>query len=216
MFTGDLTHMTPDGQQRRTRMREFKDLVSKLKVDSVRFIPGEHDASADAGEAYRELFGDAHYSFDHKGIHFVALDNVSDPSGGLGEAQLEWLRQDLAHLRPGTGVVVFAHRPLFDLAPEWDWTTKDGDAAIKILSAVENVTVFYGHIHQAHHHTTGRIQHHAARSLIFPNPAPKSVPKRAPLPWDASSTDHGIGFREVREASEPTLKELAADGHIVG
>ena len=57
--------------------------------------------------------------------------------------------------------------------------------------------MFYGHIHQEHHHTTGRIAHHASRSLVFPLPAPGSVPKKAPLPWDEAGADHGLGFREV-------------------
>jgi len=94
-------------------------------------------------------------------------------------------------------VVVFSHRPLFDLFPSWEWATRDGAAAIAVLSEHDNVTAFYGHIHQENHRTTGKIAHHAARSLIFPLPAPGSVPKRAPLPWDATSRTHGIGYRRV-------------------
>jgi len=41
----------------------------------------------------------------------------------------------------------------------------------------KNVTVFYGHIHQEHHHMTGHIAHHSAKSLIFPLIAPRSKPK---------------------------------------
>ncbi len=47
---------------------------------------------------------------------------------------------------------------------------------------------------------TGRIAHHAARSLVFPLPKPGSVEKKQPLPWDAASQDHGLGFRQVRLA----------------
>jgi hypothetical protein len=60
-----------------------------------------------------------------------------------------------------------------------------------------NVTVFYGHIHQEHHHQTAHIAHHAAKSLIFPLPAPGSQDKRTPLPWDASAPYKGRGFRET-------------------
>jgi hypothetical protein len=197
VFTCDLTHTTDDPALRRARMAEFKQIVSGLEVKDVRFMPGEHDASLDRGEAYKEHFGELHYAFDHKGIHFVALDNVSDPAAALGEAQLSWLEQDLARLPRGKPIVVFAHRPLFDLYPQWDWTTRDGAKAIEILSAHEDVTVFYGHIHQEHHRMTGRIAHHSARSLIFPLPAPGSAPKRAPLPWDPASPTHGIGYRGV-------------------
>ena len=36
-----------------------------------------------------------------------------------------------------------------------------------------------------------------------------SVPKKAPLPWDAAAVDHGIGFRVVSESrGAPTLREV--------
>jgi 3',5'-cyclic AMP phosphodiesterase CpdA len=197
VFTGDLTHTTDDAAERRTRMARFKEIVSALKVKDVRCIPGEHDASLDRGDAYREAFGETRYSFDHKGVHFIALDNVSEASGILGDAQLRWLSADLARTPTDVQVVVLAHRPLFDLYPAWDWMTKDGAQAIDILSRRDNVTVFYGHIHQEHHQMTGKIAHHSARSLVFPLPAPGSVPKKAPIPWDPSSSDHGLGWRSI-------------------
>jgi hypothetical protein len=202
IFTGDLTHTTDDAALRRARMKEFKAIASELKVKDVRFIPGEHDASLDGGEAFREFFGETHYAFAHKGVSFIALDNVSDPGAILGPAQLGWLETEVARAPKSAPLVVFAHRPLFDLFPAWDWATKDGPQAVEILAQHPAVTVFYGHIHQEHHHLTGRIAHHAARSLIFPLPAPGSVPKRAPLAWDPASADHGLGYREVGRKSE--------------
>src|SRR5262249_22733903 len=80
VFTGDLTHTTEDAKIRRDRMKGFQDIVSKLKVKTVHFMAGEHDASLDKGEAFQEHFGKLNYTFDHKGIHFIILDNVSDPS----------------------------------------------------------------------------------------------------------------------------------------
>jgi hypothetical protein len=200
VFTGDLTHNTDDGATRRRRMAEFKQIVGGLKVKNLKFLPGEHDAGADRGEAFREHFGESHYSFDHKGIHFIALDNVSDPAGAVGDEQIAWLEKDLRGVATEIPVVIFAHRPLFELYPQWDWTTKDGPRVISILERRDNVTVFYGHIHQEHHHVTGKVRHHAGRSLIFPLPAPGSVPKRAPLPWDASHPGAGLGYRAVRRA----------------
>jgi hypothetical protein len=197
IFTGDLTHTTDDPAERRKRMTEFKQIVGGLKVKTKHFIPGEHDASLDNGAAFHELFGPSTYTFDHKGVHFIALDNVSDPGSRLGDAQLEWLRQDLAKQGPAARIVVITHRPLFALEPKWDWATRDGDKAIALLMPHPNVTVFYGHIHQEHHHMTGHIAHHAAKSLIFPLPAPGSQEKRTPLPWDPSMPDKGLGFREV-------------------
>jgi hypothetical protein len=197
VFTGDLTHTTDDPAERRRRMAEFKSIVAGLKVKTVRFMPGEHDASLDRGAAFKEHIGDTFYTFDHKGVHFIALDNVSDPGAKIGDEQLAWLRDDLSRRDKDAPIVVLTHRPLFDLVPKWDWATRDGAQAIALLTPFRNVTVFYGHIHQEHHHMTGHIAHHAAKSLMFPLPAPGSQDKRTPLPWDASAPYKGLGFREV-------------------
>jgi 3',5'-cyclic AMP phosphodiesterase CpdA len=198
IFTGDLTHAVDDDKERQRRMTEFKTIVSDLKVKDVRFIPGENDAGLDNGAMYRSMFGAGNYSFDHKGLHFIALDNVSDPNGLIGDDQLQWLRADLAKQDKAQPIVVFAHRPLFDLYPQWDWATKDGAKAIEILSAYQNVTVFYGHIHQDHHQMTGKIAHHAAESLIFPFAPAGSQPKRLPVAWDPAHPFKNLGFRTAQ------------------
>ncbi len=207
VFTGDLTHTTDDDQERRRRMAEFRDIVSDLKVTDVRFMPGEHDASLDNGAAFQELFGKTHYTFDHKGVHFIALDNVSDPRAMIGDAQLAWLASDLAQQPRDANIVVLTHRPLFDLYPQWDWATRDGTKAIDLLLPMQNVTVFYGHIHQEHHRMTGHIAHHAAKSLMFPLPVAGSQPTRLPVPWDAARPYRGLGFRDVEaELADATYK----------
>src|ERR1700756_1196980 len=53
VFTGDLTHTTEDGKERRARMQRFKEIVSGLNVKDVRFLAGVHDASLVKGEAFR-------------------------------------------------------------------------------------------------------------------------------------------------------------------
>jgi 3',5'-cyclic AMP phosphodiesterase CpdA len=207
VFTGDLTHAADDGDERRARMKRFSEIVSALHVKDLRFMPGEHDASLDDGDAYREFFGATHYTFDHKGVHFIVLDNVSDPEAKLGDAQLAWLAADLEQRKPDDRIVVLTHRPLFDLYPQWDWTTADGGRAIDLLMPYRNVVVFYGHIHQENHHMTGHIAHHAAKSLIFPQPAPGSQPKRTPPPpYDPSMA--GLGTRDVAIAAEVTFTGL--------
>jgi hypothetical protein len=197
VFTGDLTHTTDDPKLRRERLAQFREIVSALDVKDVRFMPGEHDASLDRGDAYQEFFGDTHYTFDHKGVHFIALDNVSDPRALIGETQLQWLAADLGRQPADANIVVLTHRPLFDLYPQWDWATRDGKQAIDLLMPHRNVTVFYGHIHQEHHMMTGHIAHHAAKGLMFPLPVAGSQPQRNPLPWDPAHPYRGLGFRDV-------------------
>ena len=138
----------------------------------------------------------------------IALDNVSDPAAKLGDEQLAWLAADLKQRKPDDRIIVLTHRPLFDLQPQWDWTTADGAKAIELLMPYKNVVVFYGHIHQEHHHMTGHIAHHAANSLIFALPAPGSQPKRTPLAYDAATPGKGLGTRDVAVADKVTLVEL--------
>lgn len=217
VFTGDLTHITEDVAERRKRLGEFKEIVSELKVKNLRFMPGEHDSSLDKSAVYQEFFGATHYTFDHKGVHFIALDNVSDPKGQLGAEQIQWLASDLRGQRPETNIIVLTHRPLFDLVPQWDWWTADAGEAMKLLLARRNVTVFYGHIHQEHHSKTGHIEHHAAKSLIFPLIAPGSAPKRAPVAWNATAPYAGLGFRSVeieKSYASAALKEYPVAGSV--
>jgi hypothetical protein len=211
VFTGDLTHTTDDPVERRKRLAEFREIASTLKNKKVYFMPGEHDASLDHGAAFKEFFGETHYTFDHKGVHFIALDNVSDPAARIGDEQLEWLKADLARQPREARIALLTHRPLFDLAPQWDWATRDGERAIELLMPFPKVTVFYGHIHQEHHHMTGHIAHHSAKSLIFPLPAPGSQPKREPVKWDADFPYRGLGFRSVEaEKVRYVLNEFPA------
>ena len=209
VFTGDLTHTTDDAKERRARMTRFKEIVSALKVKDIHYMPGEHDASLDKGEVYKEFFGDTHYTFDHKGVHFIALDNVSDPGAKLGDEQLAWLAADLKKHKPDDRIVVMTHRPLFDLQPSWDWATADGAKAIDLLMPYKNVVVFYGHIHQENDHMTGHIAHHAAKSLVFPQatPGPDAPPRRPPPPpYDASQKN--LGTRDVSVTKTVTFVEL--------
>ena len=203
IFTGDLTHTTDDPGERRKRLTEFREQARALKNPNVRYMAGEHDASLDRGEAWKEFFGKTYYTFDHKGVHFVCLDNVSDPAARIGDEQLDWLRDDLARQDKDARIVVFTHRPLFDLMPQWDWATRDGARAIELLMPFRHVTVFYGHIHQEHHHATAHIEHHSAQSLIFPLPAPGSQPTREPIRWDAAQPYRGLGYREVAAKNPP-------------
>lgn len=206
VFTGDITHTTDDPQERRKRLSEARDIIGGLKVKNVKFMPGEHDAALDNGEAFREYFGETRYTFSHKGVDFIVIDNVSDPTSSITDPQLQWLDGELKKRDKDSRIVVLTHRPLFNLYAQWDWWTRDGAKAIDLLMPYKNVTVFYGHIHQEHHRMTGHIQHHAAMGMMYPLPAPASVPKKAPVPWDPAAPYKGLGYRGV--ASKTAKAEL--------
>jgi hypothetical protein len=201
LFTGDLTHDSEDPADHASRMRRFQEIASRLRVRLRKAVPGEHDAGLDGGALYRQFFGDTSYSFDHRGVHFVALDNVSRPKPEVGSDRIAWLEKDLARYSATTPIVVFTHRPLFDLKPEWEWFTRDGDEVMKALSRHENVTVLYGHIHREHVHEEPRVRHLAARSLIFAFPDPDGTAEKKPLPFDAANPFRNLGARVLHESA---------------
>ena len=200
LFTGDLTHDSEAPGERAARMRRFKEIAGRLKVPSWKAVPGEHDAGLDSGAMFREVFGETSYAFDHKGVHFVALDNVSRGKPEVGRERLAWLAKDLERFPRTTPLVVFTHRPLFDLKPEWEWFTRDGDAVMKVLAPFENVTVLYGHIHREDVHEIAHVHNYAARSLIFAFPDPSQVAEKKPLPFTPERPFEHLGLRVVRAA----------------
>ncbi|MBD3314847.1 MAG: metallophosphoesterase [Chitinivibrionales bacterium] len=70
-------------------------------------------------EMYRRRVreGRTYYSFDHKGWHFMVLDDIGvTPEntyiGAVDSAQLQWIRDDLAEIDTGTPIAVMLHIPL--------------------------------------------------------------------------------------------------------
>lgn len=211
VHTGDVIHMTTDAGERVARLQAARDLLGKLGTELL-VIPGEHDAAADHGAAFQAAFGATHQARELGGVHLIALDNVSDKAG-LGDEQLAWLDKEVGKVPADRPLIVFAHRPLFALAEQWDWFTKDGDQALAILDRHPSTTVFYGHIHQAHIHRTNATIHVSTRSLAFPLPAPLSQPQKAALPWDPEAVDHGLGYRGIAIAGlQPAWVERALVG----
>jgi Icc protein len=185
IHTGDLSQLSRDDQ--------FDDADQILKEAGlpVFFIPGEHDMlDPVGGKAFLNRFGKGSqgagwHSFDHKGVHFVALVNVADLKpggmGNLGAAQLQWLKADLAGRSSSTPIVVFAHIPLWTVYADWGWGTDDSAEALKLLTRFGSVTVLNGHIHQITQKVEGHVAFHTARSTAFPQPVPGTAPSPGPL-----------------------------------
>jgi calcineurin-like phosphoesterase family protein len=197
LFTGDLTHDVEGRDGHAQRMQLFKSIAGRINTSAIHTVPGENDAALDGGVLYREHFGESHYSFDHKGVHFVALDNVSRGHPEVGPDQLTWLKTDVARFPKTAPLVVFTHRPLFDLKPEWEWFTADGDDVMNVLAPYENVTVLYGHIHRHHFQQSGKVKHYAARSLIFAFNDPATNEEKKQLPFNKDDPFKELGIRLV-------------------
>ena len=141
------------------------------------------------------------YSFDHRGVHFVALVNVADLKpggmGNLGAEQLKWLAVDLAGRSSSTPIVVFAHIPLWTVYADWGWGTDDSAEALKLLARFGSVTVLNGHIHQITQKVEGRIAFHTARSTAFPQPVPGTAPSPGPLKVPPDQLRNMLGITDA-------------------
>ncbi len=185
IHTGDITQLSKD--------QEFDDAEQIIKETglTVFHVPGEHDMLDEgSGKAYLDRFGKGTkgagwYSFDHKGVHFVALINVANLKAGgmgsLGADQLEWLEKDLSRRPASQPIVVFAHIPLWTVYAAWGWGTDDAAQALGYLKRFGSVTVLNGHIHQITQKVEGNIAFHTARSTAFPQPVGGQAPSPGPL-----------------------------------
>jgi 3',5'-cyclic-AMP phosphodiesterase len=66
---------------------------------------------------YQDHFGKLYYSFDYKGWHFIVLDSIGIEyykifKARFDEAQLDWLKQDLASVGSTRPIVVVTHVPI--------------------------------------------------------------------------------------------------------
>jgi hypothetical protein len=156
------------------------------------------------GEAWRKHFGKDTYSFDHKGVHFVVLNSVivedywtgpkmtpmermlamaqlDNPNGRpftVGDAQRDWLKNDLASVAVDTPVIVFSHSPLYKMYKKWNFWTDDAEQVQTLLAKFKTVTVIHGHTHQMLTNKIGNIHFHGMLSTAWPWPyAPQGLPK---------------------------------------
>ncbi len=200
LHTGDISHLS--------KPEEFDtvDQILKATRKEVFFVPGEHDILNDDGAQFHERYGkqskgSGWYSFDKKGVHFVGLVNVMNLKAGglgtLGHDQLEWLEDDVKHLKSSTPIIVFAHIPLWSVYPEWGWGTEDSAQALAYLKKFGSVTVLNGHIHQTMQKVEGNVTFHTAASTAFPQPPPGKADSPGPMKVPAEQLRSILGITDV-------------------
>ncbi|GAA4480501.1 hypothetical protein GCM10023157_18290 [Gluconacetobacter asukensis] len=112
---------------------------------------------------FQDCFGSLHYSFDHKGVHFVVLDSIGITGdrayeGRIDAEQIDWLRHDLATIPAGMPVVVSVHIPLVTAldvylpAPEipprhQSLRVVNSGEILDLFDTVNVIAVLQGHTH---------------------------------------------------------------------
>lgn len=213
IHTGDITHLS--------KPAEFdlaQQMFSGLRTTEMHTVPGEHDTTDATVTEYFNRFGKAsdnrgYYSFDHAGVHFVALVNVLQFKPGglgtLGTEQLAWVAADLKGRSDSTPIVVFAHMPLWTIHEPWGWGTGDADQLMIQLRRFGSVTVLNGHIHQIVQKVEGNITFHTARSTAYPQPAAGVGPGPSPLKVPADQLARMLGVTSVSVVKDPRSLALS-------
>ena len=212
IHTGDVTHLS--------KPAEFdlaQQLFSRLRTPEMHTVPGEHDTSDPSVSEYFKRFGKAsgnkgYYSFDHAGVHFMALVNVlafkAGGLGTLGEEQLAWAAADLKRRSSSTPIVVFAHMPLWTVYEPWGWGTGDADPLLMDLRRFGSVTLLNGHIHQIVQKVEGNLTFHTARSTAYPQPVAGQGPGPGPLKVPAELLPQMLGITRVSVVKHPRSMAL--------
>ena len=216
IHTGDASDLT-----RPTQYDTLDQVLSGLKVRQIYYLPGEHDVIGDDGKLFFSRYAKqaqpgGWYSFDHKGVHFLALiDVVNRPSTGaghLGHAQLAWAMKDLKAQSAQTPIVVLSHIPLWTVYSPWGWNTDDADTLATALQRFGSVTVLNGHIHQIQENKAGNLTYRTARATAFPQPEPGKAPAPGPLVVPADQLQSYLGWRRIEFApgnKAPTVTDVA-------
>ncbi len=92
-------------------------------------VVGNHDMNYDvtgdehSNETFEGVYGPPYYSFDYGPVHFIAMDTIKltrpeserpgDYAGQIDARQLEFIRNDLAHVPEQRLVVLMMHIPFF-------------------------------------------------------------------------------------------------------
>jgi len=212
LHTGDITHLS--------KAEEFdlaQQHLARLKITELHTTPGEHDVTDGAGTEYFARFGQAsggkgYYSFDHDGVHFVALVNVMNFKAGglssLGDDQLAWLKNDLQRRSASQPLVIFAHMPMWNIYPAWGWGAADADQVMALVRRFGSVTVLNGHIHQIVQKVEGNVTFHTARSTAYPQPAAGDGAGPGPLKVPTDELSRRLGVTTVSIAKLPGAPTL--------
>jgi Icc protein len=199
VFGGDLAQLG-----KREELDHGLEMMSPVRAP-IKWVIGEHDYYLDLGQYWQDKISKLHYSFDHKGVHFVVLNSIltdddwthnrwpspeermlqmarlDNPKGSpfmVKTEQLAWLGKDLESLPRDTPVVVLSHSPLYKIFKPWNFWTDDAEQVQALLMPFERVVVLHGHVHQVLYNQIGNISFYAMMSTAWPWPYPVSYSQK--------------------------------------
>jgi predicted phosphodiesterase len=149
----------------------YEQLITKRLRYRSYDVAGNHDSggltpSPTIHDWLIKRHGALSYTFDKKGVHFIALyskydENLNNPAQPISQEALEYLRKNLAKVSKGTPVVVATHLCFDAITNRDEFIDAFGDANV--------VLVLGGHYHKA---TVNKYR--GINFVQLPSPAPGS------------------------------------------
>ncbi|WP_158825485.1 calcineurin-like phosphoesterase C-terminal domain-containing protein [Mucilaginibacter lacusdianchii] len=178
---GSLIHAIGCGDLVWDHFELYEDYKKAVSISGIPFfnVIGNHDMDLTArtddysAQTFKSHFGPTYYSYNRGNIHYVVLDDVffigtaKKYIGYLTETQLQWLEQDLAHVKPGSTVVVALHIPTNTGSmrrnklkeEELGGTVSNREQLYKILAPYK-VHIMSGHTHMNEKWEDGNVIEH--------------------------------------------------------
>lgn len=133
------------------------------------YVAGNHDVdhtgknSVEARGTWFRTFGPSYYSFTYGRTHFIVLDNIrwitegenSFYRTGLGEDQLEFLKQEINRIDDDQQLVLLAHIP--HAGSRWQ-DANEKKAFFELIAKHPNSLSLVAHTHRHYHHFIDREQ----------------------------------------------------------
>jgi 3',5'-cyclic AMP phosphodiesterase CpdA len=180
----DVCEVTPD------RAKALFDLYASATKDlrgPVHSIPGNHDVYGNSNKSavpasdpqygkklYEDRMGARYGSFNHKGWHFIRLDSIfvtpeKTYEGRIDDAQIDWLKSDLAKTPASTPIVVTTHIPFITAFGQVIGAKPETLKSIQITNAKPVLDLFQGHalkaVLQGHTHIREVIDYNGAKFI---------------------------------------------------
>ena len=155
VHTGDICYLA--GLQAHAEM-----MTTETMGLPMLYCIGNHDLVAgEYGEkAYEDLLGPCRYSFNAGGIHFLVVPMIEgwDFTPKYAEDEIaEWIRNDLALVKPNQPVMVFSHM-IFHAKNESEAGLVIGKTnPLNLKEACNFKGFFYGHVHNTYTSTNGGV-----------------------------------------------------------
>lgn len=195
-------------------------VVSKIGIP-WRNVPGNHDndysgnTQAEARGAWFRTFGPAYYSFTHGPAHFVVLDDIrwivdGDKRyyrAGLGDDQMEFLRNEIERIPEDQLLVLLAHIP-FTRSTAWQ-SRDEQDAFFELLAQHPNNLSLVAHTHKHYHDFIGEDEG-------YPAAGPHhmvSVGTVCGAWWSGAPDEFGVPHTTMSDGTPTSYAFLQIDGN---